>query len=520
MHKLGRSLLVGSVCVLVGACARTPPVAMLRPVVAKPAVERQLSAGEGRHLLNRFAFGPKPGEVEQVVKLGTVAWLDAQLGPRAPDPALEQALTPYRSAMEAPEALVVRWLGDDWQDGAMRDGEIRKEIKDRAKDQLARIALTELTRHIQSERQLEEVMVDFWTNHFNVFGRKGLVRIFAGDFIERTLRPHALGRFEELLVATARHPAMLLYLDNARSRAPRENASGEPRGGLNENYARELLELHTLGVDGGYKQGDVEALARILTGFSVRRPKEGGFGFMFRPGAHDGSEKELLGQHFAGGGGEEEGLRALSLLARHPATARHIATKLCARFVADEPPPACVEAATRSYRESNGEIARVLRTIALHDSFWQTSVQNKKLKTPLELVVSSARALGARPDGSLGLAKVLERMGEPVLLESVPTGHPEAESEWADTSGLLSRMSYASLLGAGRLPGVELDLDKVLSAKGDELVPRASALLLGAPVRERTLATLKNAVAGLDDPEARRAIVVALLVGSPEYQRQ
>ncbi|MCL4751038.1 MAG: DUF1800 family protein [Myxococcales bacterium] len=499
------------------ACAHAPAAARSEPVAAERPAPRALSAADGQHLLARLAFGPAPGQAEAVAKDGAARWLDTQLGPPRPQPALDQALGPYRRSLETPGELFERWLGDDGDEGGKR---VQKALRERAKDHLAELALAELTRHILSERQLEEVMVDFWTNHFNVFARKGFVRLFAGDFVERAVRPNALGRFEDLLVATARHPAMLLYLDNARSRVMRESADGDERGGLNENYARELLELHTLGVDGGYVQADVEGAARVLTGWSVRRPREGGFGFVFRAGAHDRSEKSVLGRKFAAGGGEEEGRVLLALLAEHPSTARHLGKKLCARFVADEPPAACVDAAAKAYAESSGDIAKVVRSIAEHDSFWSESVRGKKLKSPLELVVSSARALGARPDGSVKLARVLGQLGEPLLLESVPTGHPEAESEWASTSGLLSRMSYASMFGAGKLPGIELDLERALPDGGAELLPKASRLLLGGRARPETLAVVERALAGLDDASERRSVVVALLVGSPEYQRQ
>lgn len=517
MGRVARTLTALGLGVSLWGCARVPPTALPEPAApARPAAPA-LSAADGRHLLNRLAFGPAAGQAEAVAKTGAEAWLDAQLGPRAPQPALERALEPYRAALAPPEELVERWLGEDWDEGGAR---LQKELRAKARDHLAQVALAELTRHILSERQLEEVMVDFWTNHFNVFARKGLVRLFAGDFVERAVRPHALGRFEDLLLATARHPAMLLYLDNARSRVQRETPNGDKRGGLNENYARELLELHTLGVDGGYGQADVEAAARVLTGWSVRRPREGGIGFMFRPGAHDRGDKSVLGQKYSAGGGEEEGRALMAFLAKHPSTARHLGKKLCARFVADDPPAACVEAAVKRYRESSGDIAAVVRSIVRHESFWRAEVRQKKLKSPLELVVSSARALGARPDGTVALGRVLERMGEPILLESVPTGYPEGQAEWASTSGLLSRMSYAAMLGAGMLPGVELELGQVLPDAGEALVPRASALLLGEAAGDRTRAALEQALEGLSEPDERRAVVVALLVGSPEYQRQ
>ncbi|MCC6903132.1 MAG: DUF1800 domain-containing protein [Polyangiaceae bacterium] len=498
------------------ACAHAPPVARPEARSARPAAA-QHSVGDAHHLLGRFAFGPRPGEAEKVAAAGVGAWLDAQLAQRPPQPELDAALAPYRRSLETPQALLERWLGDDWDEEGPA---VQKQVRKKAKGHIEEIALAEVTRHILSERQVEEVMVDFWTNHFNVFAKKGVVRLFAGDFIERALRPHALGRFEDLLVATARHPAMLVYLDNAKSRVERQTPSGDKRGGLNENYARELLELHTLGVDGGYTQADVEGAARVLTGWSVRRPGEGGVGFLFRSAGHDRSEKTVLGQRFAAGGGEEEGRALLALLAKHPSTARHLAKKLCARFVSDDPPAACVDAAAKTFRDTEGDLARVVRSIAEHASFWAPDVRGKKLKSPLELVVSSARALGATPDGTHALARVLERMGEPILLESVPTGHPEAESEWVSTSGLLSRMSYASMLAAGKLPGLSLELARTFPDAGHGLVPRANALLLAGSARKATLAAVDGALAGLDDPDERRTVAVALLVGSPEYQRQ
>jgi uncharacterized protein (DUF1800 family) len=397
---------------------------------------------------------------------------------------------------------------------AMNGKEIKRALK-RSADQ---VAMAQLTRHVLSERQVEEVMVDFWTNHFNVFAQKGLVRLFAGDYVERAIRPNALGRFEDLLIATAKHPAMLIYLDNAQSVAAREGR----RRGLNENYARELLELHTLGVDGGYAQKDVIDVARVLTGWSVRRPKEGGLGFTFRKGAHDDGEKTILGERFPAGGNDEEGIRLLKMLAHHPATAQHLAKKLCARFVADDPPADCVETAARAYRNSDGKIGDVLRAIFDHPSFWQADNRGRKLKTPLELVASALRVLDARPDGSLKLAEVLARLGEPILRESVPTGYPEAEEDWASSGAMLSRMSFASMLASGELPGVKVDLAPVLTADGsaDQLLARANQVVFGGNASAETLSTVRSELSGIEKPDERRTVALALLIGSPEFQRQ
>jgi uncharacterized protein (DUF1800 family) len=388
---------------------------------------------------------------------------------------------------------------------------------------LRRLATAELTRHILSQRQLEAVMTDFWANHFNVYASKGFVRIYGGDYLERAIRPNALGKFSELLLATARHPAMLLYLDNAESR--RESGQGMSAGkrrGLNENYARELLELHTLGVDGGYSQRDVQEVARVLTGWSVTQLRGGRFEYVFKKSTHDRGEKKLLGEVFPAGRGEAEGVRLLELLAKHPATARHVATRLCTRFVADQAPPSCVAAAASAFRQSDGDIKQVVRAIVKDASFWAPAARRSKLKTPLELVASTARALGAMPDGSLALSLTLEQLGEPLLQERVPTGYPDSEPEWASGGGMLARMTFATKLGAGKLRGLEVPWHETLPPGADaaELSTRLGALLLGLAPSSPLLSAVREETSGIADPEQRRAAVVALLVGSPEFQRQ
>jgi uncharacterized protein (DUF1800 family) len=498
-----------------GACGTSPPPKSSAPrAQAAVKVDPKQGPAAARHALLRFGFGPRPGQADQVAKQGLDKWLDQQLVTAPTEPAeLKGALDSYRNALVPPGELLETVLGDE-MDEAMNGKEIKRALK-RAADE---VAMAELTRHVLSERQVEEVMVDFWTNHFNVFAQKGFVRLFAGDYVERAIRPNALGRFEDLLIATAKHPAMLIYLDNAQSVAAKEGK----RRGLNENYARELLELHTLGVDGGYDQKDVIDVARVLTGWSVRRPKEGGLGFVFRKRAHDDGEKTILGERFPAGADEEEGIKLLKLLAKHPSTAKHLGKKLCARFVADDPPADCVEAAARAYRESDGKIADVVRAIFNHPSFWQSETRGRKLKTPLELVASALRALDARPDGTLQLAGVLGRLGEPLFRESVPTGYPESEVEWLSSGAMLSRMSFASMLAAGDVPGVKVDLDPVLSSEGnaDKVLSRANNVVFGGTASAETLATVRAELEGLEKPEERRAVALALLIGSPEFQRQ
>lgn len=483
---------------------------------AAPQGSRNLSIADARHVLNRLAFGAKPGQSQALAAQGLESWLTAQLERSAPQPPmLQRAMEPYSSALLAPSELAAELAGDEWMD--MSPGKLRKMLQGKElREHLGHLALAKLTRHVLSEHQLEEVMIDFWTDHFNVFARKGAVRVFAGDYIERAIRPHALGRFEDLLSATARHPAMLIYLDNVRSVAARGK-----RRGLNENYARELMELHTLGVHGGYSQDDVIHAARILTGWSVTRPRDGKLGFSFRPGVHDKQAKRVLGVDFPAGGGEEEGTKLLNLLANHPATAKHLAHKLCQRLIADTPPAAAVQSAAHAFSASGGDIKQMLRAVVAHDAFWAPQARRNKLKSPLEVVVSSLRALGARPDGSLRLARLLARLGQPVLLESAPTGHPEVRDAWLGSGAMLGRMSLATALAMNRKLGAELDLDAILPPEpSDSVLSRTEALLFDASLEDTPRAAVAAEIAQVRNPKQRRALCLALLLGGPQFQRQ
>lgn len=489
------------------------------PTVVDPEPTPQALA-DARHVLSRLAFGPRPGEIERVARAGTERWIDEQLALPPESPLLEAALVPHRSAFVPAAELIDQWLGEGWEEETRSNRALRRETRPYFNEHLARLATAELTRDILSRRQLQAVMTDFWSNHFNVFAAKGFVRVFEGDYLERAIRPRALGKFADLLVATARHPAMLLYLDNAESK--KQNRRGRRRGGLNENYARELLELHTLGVGGGYSQADVTDVARIFTGWSVVRVNEGRFDFVFRPAAHDHGKKTVLGADFPAGENEAEGLRLLQLLAQSPATAQHLAKRLCARFVSDEPPPTCVAAASKAYLESDGEIAAVLRAITRDPSFWASSARGAKLKTPLELLASAARALGAQPDGSLSLSTTMQQLGEPLLQEQVPTGYPDTEPEWASAGAMLARLSFASELGTGRLGGLEVPWDErlPLGADLDARLTRFGCELLGVAADAPTLKVVREQLRGVEALEQRRSLAVALLVGSPEFQRQ
>ncbi len=510
------------------------------------------------HLLDRLAFGPRPGDIAHVQAVGIGGWLEEQLNPaRVGDAAGRAALAPHAAALADPGRLYRAYTPGR---GARADTALRRRMQAGARDLGQHVMMSALARHIASDRQLLEVMTDFWTNHFNVFMGKEADRFLTADFVEHAIRDHALGRFEDLLVATAEHPAMLIYLDNAQSVAPGSRppprahavsfvvgrggfptmgrpafppprpmplapAAPRPANGLNENYARELLELHTLGVDGGYTQADVIAVARILTGWGVSRPqpKGGGrFAFAYRDWAHDDGGKEVLGVRFPPGGGMKEGLQLLHLLAEHPATARHVSEELCARFVADTPPDGCVDAAVAAWQRSDGDIRAVLVAIVASDDFWAAADRGACFKTPLEFVASAVRVLGAEPDTSARLLGALQQLGEPPFMRLTPDGYPEAAAEWLNSGALLTRMNLALALASGRMPGVKMDLDALIPPTGDddELVRRVDAVVLGGQGSEHTLQVIRQQVADLRDPAAARTMAVALALGSPDFQKR
>ncbi|HEX4440015.1 MAG TPA: DUF1800 domain-containing protein, partial [Thermoanaerobaculia bacterium] len=409
---------------------------------------------------------------------------------------------------------------------------------------LSDLTAARIVRAADSTRQLQEVLVDFWMNHFNVYARKGLARVAIVSFERDTIRPRILGRFEDLLLATAKSPAMLVYLDNARSAAEpsrrppafgRAAYSGKGPQGLNENYARELLELHTLGVDGGYTQSDVTELARVLTGWSVGLPRaerpanpranarRRGFEeaapgeFVFRERLHDVGEKTVLGRRFPGGG-MAEGESAIRMLARHPSTARHLARELCERLVSDAPPEALVERVAARYLATGGDLRETVRAVVESPEFFDPSTFRAKVKSPFEYAVSAVRALGSDTDGR-AIARSIEEMGEPLYLCAPPTGYPDASEDWTSSGALLARMNFALAAARGKIPGTSApalappDGDVLLGALEGKLVPAG----LSAASRDAIRRRLEDAP---QDPAERRALAEALLVGSPEFQRQ
>jgi len=330
-----------------------------------------------------------------------------------------------------------------------------------------------------------------------------------------------MGRFEDLLIATAESPAMLFYLDNWQSVAPNSPPGQGARRGINENYARELLELHTLGVDGGYTQQDVINVARIFTGWSIERPRQGA-AFAFHERAHDRAQKIVMGLMYPAGHGRDEGIRLLKWLANHPATMHHVSQELCQRFVSDDPPDGCVDDAVAAWRRSGGDIREVLRAIVFGPDFWAPADVRTKVKTPLEFLVSALRVVGADPDTTLGLVQVLARLGEPLYMHVAPDGYPEREADWVNSGALLDRMNTAVALAAGRLPGAAVDLDSIIPAGADaaQLVPAVDAVILGGTMTENTREVIRHQLTDISDPVQARALAVGLALGGPEFQRQ
>jgi uncharacterized protein (DUF1800 family) len=429
-----------------------------------------------------------------------------------------------------------------------------------------------LLRDIYSERQLQEVMTDFWFNHFNVFLGKGADRYLVTSYERDVIRPHAMGKFKDLLAATAHSPAMLFYLDNwlsvgprspvalnipARSNAqppfrprigPRGIVLGPPvyrpprprpanqqknknREGLNENYGRELMELHTLGVNGGYTQKDVTEVAKVFTGWTIKQPRLGG-GFEFNERMHEPGPKYVLG-HTIKQNGQKEGEEVLNLLAHHPSIAHFVCRKLAMRFVSDDPPPALVDRMSQTFLKKDGDIREVLRTMFNSPEFWSPQAYRAKVKTPLEFVVSAARATNADVKNAMPLVQTLNRMGMPLYGMQPPTGYSMKADAWVNSAALLDRMNFALALGTGRIRGVRVDETQVLpnGAPPDPTAALATLenQLLDGDVSRNTHDTILKQlndpqVTGrrLDDPQRppNWGILAGLLLGSPEFQRR
>jgi uncharacterized protein (DUF1800 family) len=582
------ALILGLTCV---ACAghprpqNAPASADLAKPLHLPWAQAGLTGREAAaHLLSRFSYGARPGEIDAVAAMGPEVWLGRQLAAQSPEPALAARLAGYPVLDLSAAQLLCAYPADGAvRNEAKKDGLI-PEDKDRPKlnpalgeeyekqirtdlavyaktrgyhpqrEILDQLSAQKLVRAVYAENQLEEVMTDFWFNHFNVSWTNDRTRPYLLPFERDAIRPNALGRFRTLLGATAHQPAMLVYLDNAQSVAPggarttfgdeMETAQKmakpvsnikpaappkpqpakpqppKPQPGINENYARELMELHTLGVDGGYTQADVIEVARAFTGWTVMPVDPGGIGglaqkmekerkagggafrrqgeFLFRADQHDAGPKVILGQRLPAGRGIEDGEEVLDLLASRPATAHHLAYQLAVRFVSDHPSPQLVDRLAGVYRQSGGDIRRVVRAIAESPEFWSPETRGAKVKSPFELAASALRALGADVQMPKKTLDWIARLGEPLYSYQPPTGYPDRNEAWMSSGTLLSRLNFGLQLATGKLAGVKVD--------AAVLARLAASSLDGKP-------------RGKGEPTAAQE-VVGMLLGSPEFQRR
>lgn len=420
------------------------------------------------HAIERLTNGASPGDLDRVSKMGVDAYIRTQLNPETiplPIP-LSRQLQQLDTLSLSPVDLYGQYNPNAGQNASEEE---RRQARERSQKTIQQAQEARLLQAVASPRQLEEVMVDFWFNHFNVSSDKGLTRIWIGSYEQTAIRPHALGKFRDLLEATARHPAMLFYLDNWRNTDPNsQGARGQFRG-LNENYARELMELHTLGVDGGYTQEDVVALARILTGWGLDREGEKGdkSGFYFYRNRHDPSNKVLLGTSIPGSGIDEVE-KALDILATHPSTARHISYKLAQYFVADEPPKSLVDRLQKKFLDTQGDIRSVLESLFSTPEFWDAQYYNQKFKTPYQYVLSAVRAIGTQAPKLKRTIGSLQQLGMPLYRRSTPDGYPNTQEAWINPDATLRRVNLAIQISRGRLTDDKpVDADRLSQTLGD-----------------------------------------------------
>ena len=655
---------IPAIALLIAACATNAvrsgsPAITHAPLVVVAATEprEQTADQQVQQVLNRLGFGPRPGDVAKVRAMGVDQWIGLQLAPdRIDDGAADRIVASYEVLGKPTSELVAMYdrgqlairkqqksqaqSGDTSSKKDLRaemlqgDPALREQLRQNQRI-LGDVQSAKLARAVVSDRQLDEVMVDFWENHFNIFAGKGLDRIFIPAFDRDVIRPNALGKFRDLLGAVAKSPAMLFYLDqwesaadsahptlvaarsargDARRAAPaagmtmeeldrlapnaqftpaqrqrleamtpeqrmqvvqrRAQAGARAKRGLNENYARELMELHTLGVDGGYTQKDIIEVARALTGWTMnpRATAE----FVFRPEMHDAGQKVVLGHMIPAGGGVQDGEAVLDIVARQPATAHFIARKLATRFVSDTPSAALVERAAQTFLETDGDIREVVRTIVTSPEFFSRAAYRSKVKSPFELVASAFRAIDALPDTTMRSAQMVGFLGAPIFGHQAPNGWPETGESWMNSGAILNRINFGLGLAAGRFPGATLShwseteqlkaatrdqqVDAVIlaffggqsspdtrqillsgenplaaklaaTAPADSASADMGAMTMGgadAPVRGRMPAPGKN---GAPRPGATRALgqpvqlnglaqVVGLAIGAPEFQRR
>jgi uncharacterized protein (DUF1800 family) len=555
------------------------------------------------HALNRLGYGPQPGDVGRIRKMGLEKWIDQQLHPDSiDDSALDDRLKKYPTLTMSSTKLLDEFPPP--KQAAKKEGLTKEEVQDQLREkrqeavaqvkqtgnenldkaqlQLARLqgpnritaelSMAKLDRAVFSERQLEAVMEDFWFNHFNVFADKGADRWLITSYVRDTIRPHAMGKFQDLLLATAKSPAMLFYLDNwlsadpaafqemqyeiAQRRAryqgifgggaapqpgtfPAPSSNPQPNNtppkkqdrGLNENYGREVMELHTVGVNAGYTQEDVIAMAECLAGWTVHEPRRDPE-FFFDERIHAQGKKVVMGRTF-NYGGIRDGEEALKFLANHPSTGLFISTELARHFVSDKPPQSLINRMADNYAATGGDIRNLLKTMIYSPEFWSKDAYRAKVKTPFELVASTARALNADVSMPLPLAQWVGRMGEPLFLCQPPTGYSDKAETWVNTGALLNRLNFALAFSSNKMAGANVDLKALLgeesSTDAHAALTHALDIFLGGQVTPATRQTLESRLsdpqvlqARLDDPvkQVNESLIAGLVLGAPEFQRR
>ena len=504
-----------------------------------PLDHRELAADQQIiHALNRLTFGARPGDVQNVRSVGLDKWVDQQLHPERIDNASLDKFVARYSILKQDQNVLLREYneaqrerrvarreaGDTASRPSRQDNMEMQQIALKRRRVMGDLQSARVARAVSSNRQLEEVMTDFWLNHFNIYGQKGPPQAFyLAEYERDVIRPRVFGKFRDLLESVAKSPAMLFYLDNARSMAdtsrPRlasfDRPSGLGRrqrgqmrqadpemrqrlnqlrnGGLNENYGRELLELHTLGVDGGYTQQDVINVARALTGWTIR-PAAAGGGFIFRPEMHDAGEKIVLGRKLKANRGIEDGEDVLDIVARHPSTAKYIATKLARRFISDNPPQAVIDRAAAVFTRTDGDIREVVRSIITSNEFYSQKAFRSKVKSPFEVVVSALRAMNAQPDSTPRTAQAIAYLGQPIYGHQAPNGWPETGEAWMNTGAILNRINFGMAAAANRIPGADIrsipGVDSLRSASRQKQVDAVVAALLNGSASPDTRAVL------------------------------
>jgi uncharacterized protein (DUF1800 family) len=541
MRRLLRTAVALGLALTSGAVATRPTAASL------PSDDKAIA-----HVVNRIGYGPRGGDVARIREMGLQRYIDQQLHPeRIADAGMSARLSGLttvvmssRQIAEQFERPQLELRRERRQQAAAGTGnqdqppQPTPEMRQRANQVVIELSQQKLLRAIYSERQLQEVLADFWFNHFNVDARKGRDRFMLTDYEREAIRPHVLDKFRNLLEATAKSPAMLFYLDNWMSADPngphidpRNGARAGPgrwRGraffppmpavqnqpaqakraprGLNENYGRELMELHTLGVDGGYTQKDVTEVARAFTGWTIENPRDGAR-YRFEPRIHDPGEKIVLGHRIKAGGGESDGEQVLDILSRHPSTARFIATKLVRHFVSDSPPASLVDRVAAKFQETDGDLREVMRTILTSAEFLSPEAYRAKVKTPFEFLVSAMRATGADVQDATPLVRAMQQLGMPMYNCQPPTGYKDTADAWVNTGALVNRMNVALALASNRMRGITVDIRQSPVDSHE-----SAATILSGDVSEATLATISKATTA---PQ-----MTALTLGAPEFQRR